>query len=95
MGCDHAAAVALVVVTGVLGAAAGPSLLDALGCSTPLARGLAMGTAAHGIGTAEMRKEPAAQPFAAIAMSLVGAATVVAASLPVTKRLTLLAAGLI
>ena len=82
---DAAAAVALVVVTGVLGAAFGPSALDALGTKDPVARGMAMGAAAHGIGTAQMGDEPDAQPFAAIAMSLVGAASVVAAATPATR----------
>ena len=52
-----------------------------------------MGAAGHGIGTAQMANEPDAQPFAAIAMSLVGAASVVAASLPPTRKLLLAAAG--
>ena len=90
---DAAAAVALVVVTGVLGAAFGPSALDALGTKDPVARGMAMGAAAHGIGTAQMGDEPDAQPFAAIAMSLVGAASVVAAATPASRALLLRAAG--
>ena len=59
----------------------------------PLPRGLAMGAAAHGIGTAQMGSEPEAQPFAAIAMSLVGAASVVAASLPPTRAALRAVAG--
>ena len=93
LGEDHAAAVALVVVTGVLGAAGGPPALTALGATKPLPRGLAMGAAAHGIGTAQMGSEPEAQPFAAIAMSLVGAASVVAASLPPTRAALRAVAG--
>jgi len=77
----------------VLGAAGGPSALTALGATKPLPRGLAMGAAAHGIGTAQMGSEPEAQPFAAIAMSLVGAASVVAASLPPTRAALRAVAG--
>ena len=51
-----------------------------------------MGAAAHGIGTAQMGDEPDAQPFAAIAMSLVGAASVVAAATPASRALLLRAA---
>jgi putative effector of murein hydrolase len=54
---------------------------------------MAMGAAAHGIGTAQMGDEPDAQPFAAIAMSLVGAASVVAAATPASRALLLRAAG--
>jgi predicted murein hydrolase (TIGR00659 family) len=42
----------VVVVTGVLGAVAGPYVLDKAGISSRIARGLAMGTCAHGVGTA-------------------------------------------
>ena len=86
---------ALVVVTGVVCAAAGPSVLDGIGAGAdkPLVRGQAMGAAGHGIGTAQLQEEPDAQPFAAIAMSLVGAASVVTASLPATRGLLLKVAG--
>ena len=67
--------------------------MDALGTKDPVARGMAMGAAAHGIGTAQMGDEPDAQPFAAIAMSLVGAASVVAAATPASRALLLRAAG--
>ncbi len=43
---------ALVVSAGVLGAVFGPPFLRLIGVRDPLAYGLAMGTAAHGIGTA-------------------------------------------
>lgn len=43
--------VALVQATGVLGAIAGPAVLNALRVRNRLARGLALGTAAHGGGT--------------------------------------------
>jgi predicted murein hydrolase (TIGR00659 family) len=45
---------ALVVLTGCLGAVCGPEFCRRLGIVSPVATGLAMGTAAHGIGTARM-----------------------------------------
>ncbi len=45
---------ALVVLTGCLGAVCGPEFCHRIGIRSPLARGLAVGTAAHGIGTARM-----------------------------------------
>ncbi|PLX81391.1 MAG: CidB/LrgB family autolysis modulator, partial [Desulfuromonas sp.] len=45
---------ALVVMTGCLGAICGPEFCRAIGIHTPTAQGLAVGTAAHGIGTARM-----------------------------------------
>jgi predicted murein hydrolase (TIGR00659 family) len=45
---------ALVVLTGCLGAVCGPEFCRLLGISSPVATGLAVGTAAHGIGTARM-----------------------------------------
>lgn len=49
-----AAAVTVVVVlmTGIAGAALGPAFLRLLGVTDPMAAGVAMGTASHGIGTA-------------------------------------------
>lgn len=43
---------ALVVVTGIAGAVIGPSVLKVVGVTNRVAWGLAMGAAAHGIGTA-------------------------------------------
>ena len=45
---------ALVVLTGCLGAVCGPEFCRLIGVTSPVATGLAMGTAAHGIGTARM-----------------------------------------
>ena len=42
-----------------------------LGVEAPVARGLAMGAAGHGLGTAAMVEEKQAFPFAAIMMALV------------------------
>lgn len=42
----------VVMITGVFGAVAGPFILDKAGISSRIARGLAMGSCAHGVGTA-------------------------------------------
>jgi predicted murein hydrolase (TIGR00659 family) len=44
-------AAVLVILTGILGAAAGPWLLQRIGVRDPIAKGLSMGVTAHGIGT--------------------------------------------
>ncbi len=61
----------LVVCTGVVGAATGKALFDVLGIADPTVRGFALGTAAHGIGTA--RAFQVSEPmgaFAGLAMGL-------------------------
>jgi predicted murein hydrolase (TIGR00659 family) len=45
---------ALVVLTGCIGAVCGPEFCARLGITSPVATGLAVGTSAHGIGTARM-----------------------------------------
>ncbi|EOD38433.1 hypothetical protein EMIHUDRAFT_224498 [Emiliania huxleyi CCMP1516] len=72
----------------------GLALLDAVGVTAPVARGLAMGAAGHGIGTAATAAEPAAFPFAAIAMVLNAVASTVLASIPPVRKALLSAAGL-
>lgn len=42
----------VVVVVGIFGAAIGPMVFKLLGIKSPLAKGLALGSAAHGLGTA-------------------------------------------
>ena len=42
----------VVMITGVFGAVVGPFILDKAGISSRIARGLAMGSGAHGVGTA-------------------------------------------
>jgi predicted murein hydrolase (TIGR00659 family) len=48
---------AFVIVTGMIGAMFGPKLLNWVKVDHPFARGLSIGTIAHGIGTAEAVKE--------------------------------------
>ena len=52
-----ALAATLAVLSGLIGALILPSTLSALGVTHPLARGIAMGAVAHGIGTARAREE--------------------------------------
>ncbi len=66
----------LVVVTGLLGAAGGPWLLDILKVRDRRARGLAMGVASHGIGTARaLLTSEEEGAFAGMGMALNGLAT--------------------
>lgn len=61
----------LTVVTGVLGAALGPTLLDLARVRDPRVRGLAIGATAHGIGTAGVMHEGrTVTAFAGLAMAL-------------------------
>lgn len=54
-----ALAATLAVLSGLVGALLLPAALSALGVRHPLARGVAMGAVAHGIGTARAREEGA------------------------------------
>lgn len=66
----------LVIVTGILGAMFGPILLNLLGITDWRARGLAIGTASHGIGTARaLTVNETAGAFAGLAMGLNAFAT--------------------
>lgn len=66
----------VVMLTGVLGAMLGPPLLDLLRVRDPAARGLAMGVASHGIGTARaLQESETAGAFSGLAMGLNALAT--------------------
>lgn len=68
----------LVVLTGILGAVFGTWTLNALRIKDWRARGLAMGTASHGIGTARaLEVNAVAGAFSSLAMGLNGLATAV------------------
>ena len=74
------------VLTGMIGAAFGPALLSRLGVEDSLQRGLAMGTASHGQGTARILQESEeAGAFSALAMGLTALA--MALLLPVLWKL--------
>ena len=73
---------AVVIVTGLLGMAFGSRLLDWVGVRDPVARGLALGTAAHGIGTARALEEgPLVGAMAGVAMVVSGVTTAIVAPL--------------
>ena len=71
LGGDPALTAVLVILTGIMGAILATPLLNALGIKDWRARGLAVGLAAHGIGTARaFQVHPIAGTFAGIAMGL-------------------------
>ncbi|KAL3802057.1 hypothetical protein HJC23_010813 [Cyclotella cryptica] len=86
LGADTSLAVTIVVLTGLFGANFGSAILDAAGIKDAVARGLGIGAAAHGLGTAAFSNEKDAFPFAAIAMALTASACTVLVSLPPVKR---------
>jgi putative effector of murein hydrolase len=89
IGADVSLAVSMVVVTGLLGANFGASILDAFGIKDAVARGLGIGAAAHGLGTAAFVNEKDAFPFAAIGMALTASAATVTVSIPILRRILL------
>lgn len=72
LGANVGLAASIVALTGLLGANVAATVLSALGVKDPVARGLAIGASAHGLGTAALSDEGSAFPFAALAMTLVG-----------------------
>ncbi|WAJ26226.1 LrgB family protein [Antarcticirhabdus aurantiaca] len=65
-----------VILTGILGASLGPPLLSLLRVRDEAARGLAIGTASHGIGTARaLQDSEVAGAFSGLAMGLNALAT--------------------
>jgi len=78
IGGVAAMAAVFVLITGVLGAILGPSILTRLGVHSPEARGMALGLTAHAVGTSvALQESEESGAFAALAMSLMGVATAV------------------
>ncbi len=78
IGGVAALAAGFVLLTGVLGAMFGPELLRLIGVRHPAAHGMALGLAAHAVGTARALQEgEECGAFAALSMSLMGVATAV------------------
>ena len=76
----------LVILTGILGAMIGPFILNLIGVKEWPARGLALGTTSHGIGTARaLQVNEVAGAFAGLAMGLNALATAIL--LPIIWRL--------
>ncbi|MDQ6935883.1 MAG: LrgB family protein [Actinomycetota bacterium] len=66
----------LTILAGITGAVAGPWLLTRVGVRDPRARGIALGAASHGIGTARALHESATEgAFSALSMALTALAT--------------------
>ena len=73
LGVDPGLVSCGVVATGLFGMAVGPALLRRLGVQRPLARGLALGTVSHAMGTARALEQDGAEGGAggAVALALV------------------------
>lgn len=70
-------ATSFVIMTGLIGCVLAPFIFSRLNIHRKSARGLAVGVAAHGIGTASLfRTDPEAAPFSALAMVVNGLLTV-------------------
>ena len=78
IGGVAALAAVFVLITGVVGAMLGPTILSRLGVHSPEARGMALGMTAHAVGTSvALQESEECGAFAALAMSLMGVATAV------------------
>merc|ERR1719394_942095 len=89
VGANRSLAAAIAVITGLIGANFGASLLDFFGIKDPVTRGLGIGSAAHGLGTAAFVEEKDAFPFAAISMALTAICGTVFVSVPAVKALAI------
>jgi predicted murein hydrolase (TIGR00659 family) len=77
---DPALTAIFVVITGMIGASFGPWLMDRLGVSHPVSRGLALGAISHGQGTAQAATESELTgAVAGVAMGLGAVCTALAA----------------
>ncbi|MBQ4203096.1 MAG: LrgB family protein [Thermoguttaceae bacterium] len=84
LGGNVAIACATIALSGVVGNAFGDRVLRALGLSDPIAEGLGIGVASHGIGTARALELGETQgAFSGLAIALTGLATVCVAPLAV------------
>lgn len=82
IGGDPALAAAFVVATGMIGAIIGPALLTLANITNPVARGLAIGTTAHGQGTAVALQEGETQgAMSGVAMAIAAVLTAILAPL--------------
>lgn len=78
IGGIAALAAVFVMITGIIGAIIGPSLLKRCGVQHPAALGMALGLTAHAVGTARaLQESEECGAFAALAMSLMGVFTAV------------------
>ena len=75
-GADPSLSAFVVVITGILGASLGESLLESVGIKEPVSVGLAVGAGAHGLGAAAMAYDPVKFASAVVSMTLTGLWTV-------------------
>lgn len=85
LGGDLSIAASVVVLTGIFGATYARKVLDALGITDPITRGLATGASSQGLGVASMASEPDAFPFAAMSMVLTAVFATILVSIPAVK----------
>ena len=94
IGGDISIAASVVVMTGILGATYGKTLLTSMGVCDPVCRGLGIGSSSQGLGVASISDEPDAFPFAAISMVLTAMCATTLASIPsIRETLINLATG--
>jgi putative effector of murein hydrolase len=86
LGGDIGIAVAIVCITGVLGATYGKKMLNFMGIHDPITRGLAIGSSAQGLGVASMVDEPDAFPFAAMSMVLTAISATTLVTIPAFRN---------
>lgn len=68
----------VVILVGILGSIIAPPILKAMGISSPIARGLALGAAAHGVGTARALEMGALEgAISGLAIGLMGIITAI------------------
>lgn len=82
---DIAICASVVVLTGVIGATYGRSVLTAMGIQDPVSRGLGIGASSQGLGVAAISSEEDAFPFAAISMVLTAVSATTLVSIPAVK----------
>lgn len=76
MGVNASITAVTVFLTGFFGAFIGPWFLNLIGIKNPVARGVAMGTSAHGVGTARAIEEGAIEgAVSGLSIALCGIAT--------------------
>ncbi|KAJ1441522.1 LrgB-like family-domain-containing protein [Ochromonadaceae sp. CCMP2298] len=93
-GADPSPSALVVVLTGIVGASFGESILSAVGVEDPLSMGVSIGASAHGLGTAALTSHPYKFAAAVVSMTLTGLWTVALLSLPPARSvLTRLALG--
>lgn len=85
IGGDISIAASVVVMTGIIGATYGKTILTAMGIYDPVSRGLGIGASSQGLGVASMSDEPDAFPFAAISMVLTAMCATTLVSIPAVQ----------